>query len=93
METAINYCTLDAAYVSSDEPRWKKRILKLAEAYPDDVTLLRRPEVNDGCIYATVPVKWIRIMPPKRMSDESKARHAEIFRQYREQVKKNEELS
>jgi len=93
METAINYCTLDAAYVSSDEPRWKSRILKLAESHPDQVTIIRRPEVNDGCVYATVPVKWIRIMPPRKMSDEAKALGAERLRQYREQAKNNEELS
>ncbi len=92
METAINYCTLDAAYVSSDEPRWKLRIQKLAEAYPDKVKILRKPEDNDGCIYATVPVKWVKIVSPRQVSPEAKAAATERIMKYHAQ-RKNEELS
>ncbi len=91
METVFNYTDLSAAYVSSDEPRWKNKLLKLAEEHPEEVTIIRRPEENDSCIYAKIPVKWIRIHPPRMLSDETKAASAERLRQYRES--KNEEIS
>ncbi len=93
METAINYTTLDTAYISSDEPRWRNRILKLAEEHPDEVVIIRRPEENDSCIYAKVPVKWIRINPPRQISPEAREAGAERLARYREQQKKNEEIS
>jgi hypothetical protein len=82
METCINYCTMNCAYVSSDEQRWKTRIWKLAEQYPDEVRVLAVPEKNDGCIYATVPIKWVRIQPPKKMNftEEQRQKSAERMR-------------
>jgi len=75
METCINYCTTDCAYVSSDERHWITRVHKLAEEYPEQVKIIAEPKQNDGCIYATVPVKWVRINPPKKcnLTDEQKA--------------------
>ena len=93
METSICYCSLEAAYVSSDEPRWKNRILKLAEEYPEDVFIIRRSEENDNCIYAKVPVKWIRIKPPRQMSPEHKAAAAERMKQYHKQANNEKEFS
>lgn len=62
METICAY-TGEYAYFSSDERRWKNRILKMAEKYPEHVTILRRPEVNDGCVYAKLPARWMEIRP------------------------------
>ena len=64
METCINW-TDDKAYFSSDEYWWRDRILKLAESHPDDVNILKYPEDNDGCIYATLPKRWVKIKPPR----------------------------
>lgn len=66
METCINYCTTECAYVSSDERHWITRVRKLAEENPEQVRILAEPQNNDGCIYATVPVKWVRINPTKK---------------------------
>lgn len=68
METCINYCTTDCAYVSSDERRWINRIRKLKEQHPEEVRIIREPDGNDGCIYASVPVKWVRVNPTKKMN-------------------------
>lgn len=68
METCINYCNDKKAFVSSDERRWINRVHKLNEEYPEEVRIIRQPEQNDGCIYATVPVKWVRINPPKKVN-------------------------
>ena len=75
METCINYCSNECAYVSSDERHWISVVRKLKEKYPEEVRVIAEPEKNDGCIYATVPIKWVRITPPKKMNltDEQKA--------------------
>ena len=73
METSCTY-TDEYAYFSSDETRWKNRILKMAEKYPELVTILRRPEVNDGCVYAKFPARWMEIRPKgtSELTDEEK---------------------
>ena len=74
METCFNYTQVGECYVSSDERKWINRILKLAEEHPDDVQILASPEKNDGCIYAVVPTKWIKVTPPhkRNLTDEQK---------------------
>ena len=74
METCINYCTTDCAYISSDERHWINRVRKLKEDHPEEVRIIREPEKNDGCIYATVPVKWVRVSPPvkRNLTDEQR---------------------
>lgn len=89
METCINYCNDKKAFVSSDERRWINRVRKLNEEYPEEVRIIRQPEKNDGCIYATVPIKWVRVNPPKKvnLTEEQKdelrkrAKHMSQYRQ------------
>lgn len=85
IETCINYCEVDKAFVSSNERRWITKVLKLAQEHPDEVTILKKPEDNNGVIYARFPAKWARISPPKKMhmTDERRAKLAENFQQYR----------
>ena len=73
-------------YVSSDQKRIINRIRKYKEQYPDAVRIIRDPEQNDGCIYATVPAEWLKIVPPRavNMTDEQKAELAERLKAYRE---------
>lgn len=82
METSIDYVDYDKAVVSTDEPKWHRRIRAYKEQYPDDVRIKREPETNDGNMVAEVPVKWVRIKPPRRdnLSDEEKAVRAERLR-------------
>lgn len=85
METSCTY-TDTTMYVSSDQLRVINRIRKLAEQHPDEVTILRQPEQNDGCIYATMPSAWFKISPPikREMTEERKAELAERLRTARE---------
>lgn len=69
METTVTY-TDDTAYFSSDVIRWKNRINKLKEKYPDKVQILATPETNDGCIYCTFPASWLRVAPPQQRTPE-----------------------
>lgn len=64
METCINWVG-DKAYFSSDEYNWRQRILKLAESHPDDIQILKHPDENDGCLYAIIPKKWVKVTPPR----------------------------
>lgn len=87
METSCSYVGGERLYVSSDERRWINRINTLADLYPDDVELLALPENNDGCIYASVPAKWLKISPPPKrapMSEERKQELRENLQKYRE---------
>ena len=90
METALNYLDDKIMYISTDEPKWKNRLLKLAEERPGEITITNRPEDNGGCLFCKCPANWLKISPPravKQYSDEeleimrermklaSKARH------------------
>ena len=74
METSVSYLGGEHAYFSSDERRWCNRIARLAEDHTGEVTIIRTPDQNDGCIYAKIPVSWFRIQPKKRreISDEER---------------------
>jgi len=87
METSCAY-TDKTMYVSSDQLKIVNRIRKLAEAYPDEVEILRQPEQNDGCIYARMPSEWFRITPPRtrELTEEQKAELRERFSRARKAV-------
>lgn len=78
METSCTY-TDATMFVSSDQQKIINKVRKLAERHPDQVTIIRRPEQNDGCIYATMPSEWFKISPPikREMSEEQRQAAAE----------------
>lgn len=88
METVFEYCDRDNAYFSSDERKWITRIRKLAEQHPSEVTILNQPETNDGCIYARLPVEYLKISPKRRvdLSDEQRLATAERLRLARKSI-------
>ena len=88
METCCEY-TDKTLFVSSDHQKWIYRIKKLAEQYPNVVTIKNRPEENDGCICATMPSEWLRIAPPRKveLTEEQKAELSERLRMAREKQK------
>ena len=65
-ETCVTYCDKSPAFFSSDEKKWINKIRKLKEQFPDQVTIDREPETNDGCICAKFPASWIKVMPKKK---------------------------
>ena len=57
----------------------KSKLLSLSEKYPDEVTNI---VINkDGAIFSHVPVSYIKVSHPKRVSDEQKEAAAERFKQ------------
>ena len=68
-------------------PLMMKKLRKLAGEYPSDVSLAE----HDGCITATVPVGWVRVMPKRKcnLTDEQKRANTERLAKYME-AKKND---
>lgn len=66
----------------------KSKLLSLSEKYPDEVTNI---VINkDGAIFCHVPVSYVKVSHPKRVSDEQKEAAAERFRQMWEDRKAEE---
>ena len=61
------------AHIYVDIPHIMKRLKKLAEDHPDEVTL---KESYYG-VFCDVPVKWIKIAPGRKMSEEQRKAAAE----------------
>lgn len=85
METCFTY-TDNYAFFSSDERKWINKIRKLQQSNPDEVTILAEPEKNDGCIYCQVPAHWLKLQPPRNLSDEQREAARERMRVYRSQL-------
>lgn len=68
METCIDYTDREWAVISSDEPKWHRRMRQLMQEYPDKVRIKNEPETNDGCIVAVFPANWVKIKPKKALS-------------------------
>ena len=79
-ENAIEWLdSRDKATVTLHGGRLKNRVLRLAEEYPDEVEIRREPDENGGFLVAKIPVKWVKITPPRRLelTDEQKEALAE----------------
>lgn len=71
-EFAIEWIKGDntATVTAPTSTRLKGQVMRLAEKYPDEVEVT---DVNkDGSIVAHVPVKWVNIRHPRKISDEQK---------------------
>lgn len=82
METSASYTDKTALWFSSDERRWINRIRMLNKKYPDQVIIVKEPEENDGCIYAKLPVDWMKINP-KRASNVSEEQRFMLIQRLR----------
>ena len=63
----------NAGHVYSNHKPTIKMLHRYAEEYPDEVII--EIENDYGC-QVSVPMKWIRIQPPRRQSEETKAKAA-----------------
>lgn len=79
METCFNYCDGKAAFFSSDERKWITKMHKLQATHPDEVTILKEPQNNDGCIYVRLPASYLKVQPKfhREITDEQKRAAAE----------------
>lgn len=54
---------------------------RYAETHDDEVRII--DENEDGSIVAHVPVKWVKVRPPRKVSEEQKAKAAERLANFR----------
>ncbi len=58
---------------------FKSKLIRLSQKYPNEVKILK---INsDGSLFAHIPVSYVKISPPKQVSEEQKAAAAERFKQ------------
>ena len=58
------------ASLTLTQGRFKSRIEKLAVERPEECEILARNK--DGSIFAHVPISWIKISPPREVSEEQR---------------------
>lgn len=74
-ETIINYDeSCDRAQVYTFNGATIARLRKLAAAYPDDCIIVSIETIEGAkCVTARLPKEWVKINPPRQLSDEQKA--------------------
>lgn len=60
----------ERATLTLSQRRTITRVKELAEQYPNQCKIVA--ENKDGSICAHVPVRWVKISPPKKVSDEQR---------------------
>ena len=75
----------EKATVTLFRGRLRTKVLKLYDK--EEVEILRYPEENNGYLLARIPVKWIKISPPKKMSEERRHELSEVMKRRRNDSK------
>lgn len=57
----------------------KSKLLKLADKNPKDVKIVAQNK--DGSLYAHIPINYVKISPPRQISEEQREVASERFRQ------------
>lgn len=57
----------------------KSKLIRLSSEYPDDVKIMKENE--DGSLFAHIPVRYVKISPPRQVSEEQKEAASERFKQ------------
>ena len=74
-ETIINFNAEDkTANIYAATPTMIRKMNKLLEQRPNEVKLVREDDISRTF---EVPVKWVKIRPPKQLTDEQKQAMAE----------------
>lgn len=66
----------------------KNKLLRLKEERPDEVTHVI--ENKDGSMVCHVPVRWIRVSPPRKVSEEQGEAARQRFAEIRERMRSGE---
>ena len=77
MDCSIDWTDHKTAWVSVDDNAMINRVTRLKEQYPGEVDILFTPGNNNGMLVAKLPRKWIKINPPRKMSDEQRKQASE----------------
>lgn len=66
----------------------KSKLMRLAKERPDEVRVMA--ENKDGSAYFHIPVNYIKVSPPRQVSDEQREAAGERFRRMWEEKKMEE---
>lgn len=85
-ETVINFNDAEKiVYLSTSQDYMKRRIKKLAEEHPNEVKITSEDQYT---IIAELPKKYVKVSPPRFISEEQRIASAERLKKYRENMKK-----
>ena len=73
------------ATVCFSQQRFVNRIMELAKNYPQVCVI--KDINNDGSIVAHIPVEWVKIRPPRQMTEEQRIELAERLERVRPNYK------
>ena len=82
VEFLNNQKTMTVSFCSQ---KWITKIKKLSQSNPDDVEIIA--ENKDGFICARLPIKYLKISTPRKVSDEQRQKASERFKKLREENK------
>ena len=74
-----------ASYYTCNKARMAQ-LKKLAKEYPDAVKITRD---EDWCVEADLPKKWVKVKPPRKLTEEQ---YAELVRRGRELAERQRQL-
>lgn len=86
-ETAYNQTAESkTAQVTTNEHSWITKLLRLADAHPDEAQIVKHPDDNYGYLLINVPKTWFKVSPPRKvnMTDEKKAALVERLQKARQ---------
>lgn len=70
-ENSIEWITGDEDVgITLSQTRWINRMTRLAASHPGDVKVYKN---EDGSIFATAPLSWVKLSPPRKLTDEHRA--------------------
>lgn len=88
IENTIEFYKNDKqASVTFSQGRFITKIRKLSEKYPDKCRILS--ENKDGSILAHIPTNWVKIGPPKRVSEKNRKMASDRMKKYMSQNKRS----
>ena len=67
----------------------KSKLMRYADERPDEVKLM--VENNDGSAFFHIPINYIKISPPRKVSDEQRKAAGERFKKMWEEKRETEE--
>lgn len=80
-ETIINYNNAEKeASIYTCNENMQEKIRKLAEKYPEQVKITASDNYS---VTAEIPKKWVKIVPPRNLTDEQRAAAAERMKKVR----------
>lgn len=66
----------------------KSKLIKFEKEHPNDVKVIAKNE--DGSIFAHIPINYVKISPPRKVSEEQKEAASKRFKQMWKDKKEGE---